>query len=197
MDSPWARALGGRVDELHPRIREYVRAIPAGSVGVGQGRFDVVGTPRRWLWPVLALLARDGVLFPVWQHGVDFRVENRDDDGTLRARRTFAFRRGESVMVDAVSLDPAGLVDRLGRRATVLAHLSARVEAGALVLESTSARAFGIPVPAALAPRMRLTERWDETTDRQHVALTLDAPLIGRLYEYSGSFTYEIREEAA
>lgn len=197
MGSPWARALGPRVDELHPRIREYVRAIPAGSVGIGTGRFDVVGTPRRWLWPVLALLARDGVLFPVWQHAVDFRIENRDDDGILRARRTFAFRRGESVMVDAVSLDPSGLVDRLGRRATVLAHLVARVEAGALVLESTSARVFGIPVPAALAPRMRLTERWDDATDRQHVALTLDAPLLGRLYEYSGSFTYELREEAA
>lgn len=100
-------------------------------------------------------------------------------------------------MVDAVSLDPSGLVDRLGRRATVLAHLTAGVEAGALVLESTSARVFGIPVPAALAPRMRLTERWDDAIGRQHVALTLDAPLIGRLYEYSGSFTYEIREEAA
>ena len=196
MDSPWARALGNRVDELHPRIREYVQAIPVGSVGIGRGRFDVVGTPRRWLWPALALLARDGVLFPVWQHGVDFRVENRNDDGTLRARRTFAFRGGESVMVDAVSLDPDGLVDRLGRRATVLAHLVARVEAGALVLDSTSARVFGIPVPAALAPRLRLTERWDDATGRQHVALTLDAPLIGRLYEYAGSFTYEIREEA-
>jgi hypothetical protein len=196
VDSPWARALGNRVDELHPRIREYVQAIPVGSVGIGRGRFDVVGTPRRWLWPALALLARDGVLFPVWQHGVDFRVENRNDDGTLRARRTFAFRGGESVMVDAVSLDPDGLVDRLGRRATVLAHLVARVEAGALVLDSTSARVFGIPVPAALAPRLRLTERWDDATGRQHVALTLDAPLIGRLYEYAGSFTYEIREEA-
>lgn len=174
-----------------------MRAIPAGSVGIGTGQFDVVGTPRRWLWPVLALLARDGVLFPVWQHAVDFRIENRNDDGILRARRTFEFRRGESVMVDAVSLDPSGLVDRLGRRATVLAHLVARVEAGALVLESTSARVFGIPVPAALAPRMRLTERWDDATDRQHVALTLDAPLLGRLYEYSGSFTYELREEAA
>jgi hypothetical protein len=26
----------------------------------------------------------------------------------------------------------------------------------------------------------------------QHVSVTLDAPLIGRLYEYSGDFRYEI-----
>lgn len=197
MESPWARALGERVDELHPRIRDYVRPIPLGSVGIGRGRFDVVGTPRRWLWPVLALLARDGVLFPVWQHGVDFRVENRSDDGTLRAHRTFEFRRGASVMVDAVSIDGAGLVDRLGRHGTVEARLEAWVDEGALELRSTSTRLFGVPVPAPLAPTMRLTERWDDLTGRQHVSLTLEAPGFGRIYEYTGSFTYEITEETS
>jgi hypothetical protein len=27
---------------------------------------------------------------------------------------------------------------------------------------------------------------------RQHVALTLDAPLLGRIYEYSGAFAYRV-----
>ncbi|HAM25570.1 MAG TPA: DUF4166 domain-containing protein, partial [Microbacteriaceae bacterium] len=40
---------------------------------------------------------------------------------------------------------------------------------------------------------MSLLERFDDASGRQHVSVTLDAPLIGRLYEYSGSFTYEIR----
>lgn len=195
MDSPWALALGDRADALHPRVRAYVRPLPPGSVGVGTGRFDSVGTPRRWLWPLLALLARDGVLFAVWQHDVDFRVENRNDRGTLRARRTFAFAGGDRVMVDAVSIDGGRLVDRLGRRGTVHAHLEAWVDAGALELRSTSTRVLGIPIPRAVAPTMRLTERWDDGTARQYVALTLDAPLLGRLYEYSGSFTYEIHEE--
>ncbi len=195
MNSPWAHALGDRVAELHPRVRAYVMPLPGGSVGVGVGQFTWVGTPRRWLWPALSVLGRDGVLFPVWQQDVGFRVENRNDRGTLRATRLFAFRGGSRTMVDAVSVEGGRLVDRLGRRGSVRVSLVASVEGGALTLQSTAARVFGIPIPTALAPRMRLTERWDDATERQHVSLTLDAPVLGRLYEYAGSFTYEIQEE--
>lgn len=62
---------------LHPRLRTYFGRIPSGHVGRGSGTFSVVGTPRRWVWPVLAVLARDAVLFPVWEHDVPFTVENR------------------------------------------------------------------------------------------------------------------------
>jgi hypothetical protein len=62
---------------LHPRLRAYFGAVPAGAVGRGAGIFSVVGTPRRWSWPVLAVFARDAVMFPVWEHDVPFTVENR------------------------------------------------------------------------------------------------------------------------
>ncbi|MBE7163154.1 MAG: DUF4166 domain-containing protein, partial [Williamsia herbipolensis] len=62
---------------LHPRLRAYFAAIPPGHVGRGDGVFAVVGTPRRWLWPFLALFARDDVMFPVWERDVPFTVENR------------------------------------------------------------------------------------------------------------------------
>ena len=66
MRSPWEAALGDRLDELDPALRAYFSAIPDGSVGRGSGVFDQVGTPRRWLWPVLAILGRTGIVFPVW-----------------------------------------------------------------------------------------------------------------------------------
>ncbi|MGT2464086.1 DUF4166 domain-containing protein [Sinomonas atrocyanea] len=59
--------------------------------------FDTVGTPRRWLWPVLAVFARSHVMFPVWQRGVPFTVENRPVAGTdgapaVAATRVFELR---------------------------------------------------------------------------------------------------------
>ncbi|WP_323743203.1 DUF4166 domain-containing protein [Curtobacterium sp. VKM Ac-1395] len=214
-ESPWQRAVAPEVlARLHPRLRTYFGPIPAGHVGRGEGVFTVVGTPRRWLWPVLAVLARDGVLFPVWEHDVPFTVANRPvrvgrgDPGTgqeaqvaVRAHRTFRFRSGDRTMVDAIAAGPHGLVDHLGRRGRVSADLRAEVDAhgpdaGVLRLVSTrvSFRALGREwsLPALLAPRVTLTERFDDEADRQRVSLVLAAPILGTLYRYEGAFRYAI-----
>ena len=191
--SPWQRVLGPAGTGLHPRLRAYVAAIPPGRVGRGRGVFDRVGTPRRWLWPVLGMLGRSGIVFPVWAHGVPFAIENRLDGDVLRARRAFRFADGERVMVDAVTAGDGRIVDRLGRAGALRADLAASVEGGALVLRSVRTSWRGIPIP--LAPRVTLVERWDDASGRQHVALTLDAPLIGRVYEYEGRFDYAVEDE--
>jgi len=214
-DSPWQRTVPPEVlARLHPRLRTYFGPIPAGRVGRGEGVFTVVGTPRRWLWPVLAVFARDGVLFPVWEHDVPFTVANRPvrvgrgDPGTgqeaqvaVRAHRTFRFRSGDRTMVDAIAAGPHGLVDHLGRRGRVSADLRAEVDAhgpdaGVLRLVSTrvSFRALGREwsLPAFLAPRVTLTERFDDEADRQRVSLVLSAPILGTLYRYEGAFRYAI-----
>ncbi|MCS5494308.1 DUF4166 domain-containing protein [Curtobacterium flaccumfaciens] len=198
---------------LHPRLRTYFAAVPPGHVGRGEGVFTVVGTPRRWVWPVLAWFARDAVMFPVWERDVPFTVENRParvrrGPGTslearpaVRAHRTFRFRSGARTMVDAITAEPDGLVDHLGRRGRVSARLRAQVDvdgpdAGALRLVSTRVtfRALGrdLRLPAALSPRMTLTERFDDEADLQRVSLVLTAPVLGTLYRYEGAFRYEI-----
>ncbi|UWD79615.1 DUF4166 domain-containing protein [Curtobacterium flaccumfaciens] len=198
---------------LHPRLRTYFAAVPPGHVGRGEGVFTVVGTPRRWVWPVLAWFARDAVMFPVWERDVPFTVENRParvrrGSGTglearpaVRAHRTFRFRSGARTMVDAITAEPDGLVDHLGRRGRVSARLRAQVDdtgpdAGALRLVSTRVtfRALGrdLRLPAALSPRVTLTERFDDEADVQRVSLVLTAPVVGTLYRYEGAFRYEI-----
>lgn len=197
---------------LHPRLSTYFGAIPPGHVGRGEGVFDVVGTPRRWLWPVLAWFARDAVMFPVWERDVPFTVENRParvgrgqavQEGrvAVRAHRTFRFRSGTRTMVDAITAGPDGLVDHLGRRGRVSALLRAEVDAhgpdaGALRLVSTrvSFRALGreVRLPSRIAPRVTLVERFDDDADQQRVSLVLSAPLVGTLYRYEGAFRYEI-----
>ncbi|MBO9038725.1 DUF4166 domain-containing protein [Curtobacterium flaccumfaciens] len=201
---------------LHPRLRTYFGPVPAGHVGRGEGVFDVVGTPRRWLWPVLAVFARDSVVFPVWERDVPFAVENRaarvrrgsgaglEARPAVRAHRTFHFRSGARTMVDAITAEPDGLVDHLGRHGRVSARLRAQVDAdgpdaGALRLASTHVtfRVLGrdLRLPAALSPRVTLVERFDDEADVQRVSLVLAAPVLGTLYRYEGAFRYEIASD--
>jgi hypothetical protein len=213
---------------LHPRLRTYFGRIPSGHVGRGSGTFSVVGTPRRWVWPVLAVFAWDAVMFPVWEHDVPFTVENRpvrvgrgpapeQEPGThrsdrgraddlearpaVRAHRTFHFASGDRTMVDAITAEPEGLVDHLGTRGRVSALLAVDVpatgpDAGVLRLVSTrvTVRALGRgwSLPAAVAPRVVLTERFDDEADVQRVSLALSAPLVGTLYRYEGAFRYAV-----
>ncbi|MBT1679691.1 DUF4166 domain-containing protein [Curtobacterium aurantiacum] len=202
---------------LHPRLRTYFGAVPPGHVGRGEGVFRVVGTPRRWLWPLLAVFARDAVLFPVWERDVPFTVENhparvRRGPGTslearpaVRAHRTFRFRSGTRTMVDAITAEPDGLVDHLGRRGRVSALLRTEVDAdgpdaGALrlVSERVTFRALGrdLRLPALIAPRVLLTERFDDEADLQRVSLVLTAPVLGTLYRYEGAFRYAVVPDA-
>ena len=189
MSSPYDLALD--LDGLHPRLRAYFGEIPAGSVGRGTGVFDVVGTRKFWLWPVLWVLGRQGVVFPAWARDVPFTISNMPVDGALRGTRTFHFVRGDRSMVDLISASD-GLVDDLGTRRQYRATLDGRAVDGALLMRSTSLRTRGgIPLPG----RVELTERWDEQSGLQHVAVEIVAPIIGRVYEYSGYFSYEIIED--
>ena len=202
MTSPWEVALGGRIEKLHPRLREYFAEIPEGSTGVGEGVFDVVGTPRVILWPALSVLGREGVLFAAWRRRVPFTVLNHpvvdyDGNSAVLAHRVFHFRFGDRRMEDAVTATRRGLVDHLGYGRRFVAKLELRVVKGALELHSTGVAVrlgrLRLPIPGRFAPVVRLVERFDDETDRQHVSLTVDSPQFGRLYEYSGSFVYEVR----
>lgn len=199
--SPYQAARDGDLTGLHPKLREYFAAIPAGQHGLGRGVFAVVGTPRRWLWPVLAVLARDGVVFPVWEHDVPFVVVNRPGPslpGSARvdAVRRFEFRDGPRDMIDAIAADADGLVDRLGRSGRLEARLESEIVDGALRLHSTRVYLHlggrRVPVPRWCAPSVRLTERFDDDDERQHVRVTVAVPLVGRVYEYAGSFRYSV-----
>jgi hypothetical protein len=192
--SPWQQALGSRLRELDPALGDYVTGIPAGKVGRGSGVFDVVGTPRRWLWPVLAVLGRAGIVFPVWARDVPFDVVNTPGDGVVRAERTFHFADGDRIMRDEIGHPATGLVDVLGTRRRIRAPLAATVIDGRLELDSRRAalRIGRLWVPIPFAPRVHLVER--RSGERQRVELTMTMPLIGRIYEYAGSFGYRIED---
>lgn len=204
--SPYDLVLGKELDGLHPRLRPYFDGIPDGSTGVGSGVFERVGTPRLWLWPLLWALEREGVLFPVWSSRVPFTVRNHpvvDAAGNTAVLATREFRFGarrpwgtDRQMTDAITAERGRLVDHIGTQRRYKARLHAEVVDGELHLASTrvSVRVgrFAIPIPTAIAPVVRLVERFDERSGLQHVSVVVEAPRLGRLYEYAGSFSYSI-----
>lgn len=203
--SPYELALGDQISELHPRLQSYFRGIPHGWHGAGAGTFQTVGTPRRWFWPVLWVLERQGVLFPVWEREVPFTVLNRpvcdaDGNAAVAATRTFRTRARHRRMVDAITAEGADLVDYLGFHRRYRAHLAASVGAGALAMSTTGLavriRNTWLTVPRWIAPVVTLTERFDERSGLQQVAVITTMPVIGRVYEYAGSFEYELRQDA-
>jgi len=208
--SPYEVVLGDALAVLHPRLSAYFSVIPAGSSGHGEGVFDIVGTPRRWLWPILWVLGRQGVLFPVYERAVAFTVTNtplsrsgsagEPGSPAIDAVRTFAFGGGARAMVDRIGVAGSGanvsLVDDLGVAARYRARLAAIVVNGELHLSSTTTSVrLGrrrLALPAFVAPVVSLVERFDDERDQQHVTVILSSPLVGKLYEYSGYFTYEL-----
>ena len=186
MDTPYERAFD--LTGLDPQLADY---FTSGRPGRGEGVFDLVGSPRRWLWPVLWVLGRQGVVFPYWG-SAPFTVINRPVDAALTATRTFHFPGGSRSMIDLMSVVDGSLIDELGSKRRYRARLTGTVVDGALQLSSTAlsmrlGRAH-LPLPA----RVTVVERWDAASNRQHVSVVITAPVLGRVYEYSGFFTYRV-----
>lgn len=200
MSSPYERALGDRISELHPKTAWYFRTIPDGQVGIGTGVFTRAGSPHRWLWPVFRIAESLGVAFAGWERDVPFRIENRTIGGTAVAVRYFDLPGRTWVMPDTVALGENRILrNEIGPHRTVVTTFDLDVQDGAVVLTIRRVgMRFGrlrIAAPRFLRPRIGLVERWDDGRQQHHVNMTIDAPLLGRVYEYTGYFDYVIESE--
>lgn len=196
--SVYERVLGERFTDLEPALQRYFGAVPDGCVGRGEGVYAIVGSRWRVLRPLLRVLAARDVLFPERGTGVGLLVENRyDADGALRAVRTFAFPRIQRRMVDAMRVERGTLIDRLGRRGGLEVALDAAVRGGGMVLTSRAIawRVGSLRVPLPPIARVRVSERVDEETGRQHVDVRVRAVVLGEVFRYTGAFDYRIVED--
>ncbi|MFT4030172.1 MAG: DUF4166 domain-containing protein [Protaetiibacter sp.] len=197
--APWAAALGPRVRDLSPALQAYFGGVPYGAHGIGTGVFTAVGTPRRWLWPLLAVLGRWNVVWPVWEREVPFTVVNVPTPHGLVAVRRFRFAGGDRTMADRIAWTTRGLRQHLGAGERIVVELRVEPEAGGLRIASgrVGIRMLGLRVslPERWAPRVVVHER-TLPDGRQHVALTLALPLVGRVYEYAGAFDYRVEPVA-
>lgn len=104
-------------------------------------------------------------------------------------------------MRDLIVATPDGIVDVLGARRRFRALFAARVLDGGLFLTSTRVAVrvgtHHVKIPRFIAPRVMLEERFSDDDNRQHVSLTMYVPLVGKVYEYAGSFRYNVESGAA
>lgn len=198
--SVYQRVLGADFAALDPRLQQYFGPIPLGWVGSGSGVYRVAGSRYRSLRPVLAVMARRHVLFPELGHDVPFAVTNTPTpDGGLRAVRTFEFRdrtrTRTRTMEDAMIVRRGRLYDRLGKRGGLGVTLRLSVVSGELHMTSTSLAVHIGPVRIPLPPvaTVRLREHIEETNAaRQQVDVRIDAPILGEIFGYTGSFVYSV-----
>lgn len=200
--SPYLRALGAQRGQLHPALRTYFAAVPRGKVGIGEGVFENVGTPRRWLRPVLRHLQKYGVVYAGWQQDVPFTIRNLSVASRAVSERTLHLNDehlpdGDWTMRDSVSAGSHGRVlDQLGEPTKLAVVFDVSIDGDALALRSRSVGVrigkLRVRIPRLIAPVVRLRESAEKQAGRQRISLTVDAPLLGRLYEYQGVFTYRL-----
>ena len=200
--SPYLRAIGARRSALHPELQTYFSAISPDHVGIGEGVFTEAGARRRLLRPFFRRLQPYGALYAGWAKDVPFTLRNTSVGTRTVSERTLHLPEGDWAMRDVVApLPHGGVHEQLGEPVVLVAIFDADVKDGALELQS---RRVGLQlgrvrvrIPRVLAPVIRLTERWDDATGRQSVDVRVDMALIGRVYEYRGTFTYRITEDPA
>jgi len=192
--SVYERVLGDRIEQLDPQLRRYFSAPPAGAVGRGAGVYEVAGSRHRWLWPAFAWLAWRRVLFPELGHGIPFTIVNTThSDGTLSARREFAFPGRTRVMVDTMDVVDGAVHDRLGRRGGLEVEFALDVVEGGLHMRSRRQWLHLGPARFRMPGLVRVT--LSETAaggGTQRVDVRMTAPLLGEVFRYAGRFEYDV-----
>jgi Domain of unknown function (DUF4166) len=190
--SVYQRVLGSEFDKLAPELRPYFTGDPVGLPGLGSGAFEVAGSPRRALRPVLAYLGWRHILFPEYARNVPFDVVNTPGaDGSLSAVRTLHFAGGrDRVLEDTMRVVDGRLHDFLGRRRGLEARFELAIDGGMLRMRSDRLwlRLAGARIRLPRIATVTLAESW--TDGDQHVDVRLRSPLLGEWFRYSGSFSY-------
>jgi hypothetical protein len=193
-DSVYQRVLGSELKGLAAELQTYFAG--HGGIGIGQGVFEVAGSPRRFLRPVLAFLGWRRILFPEFACDVPFEITNTPTpDGGLAAVRTFHFAGRDRPLEDTMRVVDGALHDFLGKRRGFEVRMQLTVADGLLQMRSNRqwlhlGRAR-IPLPPFAT--VTVSESWSD--GRQHVDVRLRSPVLGEWFRYAGSFSYRYVEQ--
>lgn len=167
--------LGSQFAELHPLLQDLHRnpATLVGQVDVSFGGGLAGRIGRR-------LAARLGV--PKVAGRYSFEVAIHGEGGVLHWERAFNGQRAFRSEFRAVGRYPEGYwIERSG---PFTLRLGVRVIAGGWHWVHKGTRLFGIPLPKALLPSTLASKSIEQGLYR--FAVKVSAPVIGRLFEYSG-----------
>ncbi|MBK0418520.1 DUF4166 domain-containing protein [Leucobacter sp. CSA1] len=211
-ESVFTRVLGEEeVRRLRPEVFEYVAGPPRGDDdrgshhGVGEGVFEIAGSPYRRLVALLRPFTGPDLLVSRYERNVPFTVVNRplrlaDGSLALAAERIFRFRSGEQRFVDVLyGGGPAGaLRNVLGARGRIELELVCAVTAeGHLRMESRGTRLRvgrrSVRLPRLLSVLAEVEDGYDAARGVRTISAAVRNPVLGTVVEYRGSFTYAYR----
>jgi hypothetical protein len=192
-DSVYQRVLGSDVEQLGPELRTYFG--DGARVGIGSGVFEVAGSTRAVLRPVLAFLGWRRVLFADYGRDVPFDIVNTPTpDGALDAVRTFHFPARDRPLEDTMRVVNGELHDYLGKRRGFEVLLALTITDGRLSMRSSRLwlHLGGARIPLPRVATVTVDESWSD--GKQHVDVRLRSPILGEWFRYAGSFNYRYEE---
>jgi hypothetical protein len=187
--SVYERVLGSDLEQLAPELRAYFSG--GQRVGTGSGVFDVAGCRLAILRPMLAVLARQRILFPEFSRHVPFDIVNTPtESGELDALRTFHLPGRDRPLEDSMRVVDGRLHDFMGNRRGFEVRMALSITNGSLAMRSDRQwiRVLGVRLRIPQLATVTVTESWSDS--RQHVDVRLRSPIFGEWFRYSGSFTY-------
>lgn len=191
--SVYETVLGDSIGLLSPGLADYVQRPPHGFEGFGTGTYEVAGSRRRWLRPVLAYLSWRRILFPEYGTAVPFTTTNSPVPGGLDAVRTFQFAGRTRLMEDSMRVVDGRLHDFLGRRRGLECELLLSVAEGRMLMSSRRLWLHVGPLRLRIPRLASISLVEQSVSDGQHVSVVLSSPGLGDWFEYRGTFTYAYR----
>jgi hypothetical protein len=187
--SVYERVLGPDIELLAPELRNY---FTGKTVGTGHGVFTEAGLRLRFLWPVLAFMAWQRILFPEYGRDVSFTVVNTPTaNGSLDAVRTFHFPGMDRPLEDTMRVVDGRLHDFMGRNRGFEVRMALTIAGGSVHMRSDGQwlRFLRARIPVPQLATVCVTDSWADGS--QHVDVRLRSPILGEWFRYAGRFTYD------
>lgn len=206
MASIYKRALGADFDELHPKIQErFGFTSDDGVACIGRGTMDYVRNGGFHVFPFLLVGATHNTMFPEENTAVPFEIRNyayEDQYGreVVTWLRTFQMpreRQFDAAMVYSETRDR--IVDYLGSHHHLAVDINLSVsDRDGLRLRTGDQRLYwfghGVAFPLVLSARADVHEWYDDDAEQYRIEVEVRNPLVGRIFEYAGSFEVEWRD---
>lgn len=203
MNSIYERALGDEFEKLHPKMQErFGFTSDDGVAAIGRGTMEYVRNGGLYTLPFLTVGSFMNTMFPEENTAVPFTIRNyayEDAYGreTVTWLRTFQMpreRRFDAAMI--YSEDRDRIVDYLGNRHHLAVDIDLAVSnEGGMKITTGAQRLYafglGIPFPLLLSATANVHEWYDSADDIYRIEVCVTNPVMGLVFEYTGSFEVE------
>jgi len=203
VNSIYERALGDAFNDLHPKVQERFGFTSEDGVAcIGRGTMEYVRNGGLHVLPFLLFGTTHNTMFPEQNTAVPFTIRNyayEDELGreTVTWLRTFEMPRRRCFDAAMIySEERNRIVDYLGTHHHLAVDIDLSVsDRGGVEITTGAQRLYlggvGTPLPRALSAQATVHEWYDDGEDCYRISVGVTNPVVGLVFEYTGSFEVE------